>query len=82
MEQQAIAACTESINKKFTDESISDTNLELVTSYSETREWEYTGTITGTSNITKKPITTRFKCLVFYFGSKKEFKAVAIPESY
>lgn len=81
-EQQAIAECTASLNKKFTDVSISDANLELTSSYGETRGWEYTGTLSGTSSITKKPITTRFKCTVFYFGSTKEFNAVAIPESY
>ena len=81
-EQQAIAECTKELNEKFTNASISDTNLELVTSYGETRGWDYTGTVSGTSTITKKPVNTHFTCSVFYFSSSKEYSAVAIPDTY
>ena len=81
-EQNAIAECTKELNEKFTNASISDTNLELVTSYGETRSWDYTGTVSGTSTITKKPVNTHFTCSVYYFSSSKEYSAVAIPDTY
>ena len=81
-EQNAIAECTKELNEKFTNASISDTDMELVTSYGETRGWDYTGTVSGTSTITKKPVNTQFTCHVFYFASTKEYSAVAIPDTY
>ena len=81
-EKQAIAECTKEINDDYTNANVSDTKLELMDSYGETRWWEYTGTVSGTSTITKKAITTRFKCSVFYFDSTKEYSAVVIPEDY
>ena len=81
-EKQAIAECTKELNSDYTNANVSDTKLELKESYGETRWWDYTGTVTGTSTITKKPITTRFTCSVFYFDSTKEYSAVVIPEDY
>ena len=81
-EKQAIAECTKEINDEFTNANVSDTKLELKESYGETKWWDYTGTITGTSTITNKPVTTRFTCSVFYFSSTKEYSAVVIPENY
>ena len=82
MEKQAIAECTKEINSDYTNANVSDTKLELKESYGETKWWDYTGTVTGTSTITNKPVTTRFTCSVFYFSSTKEYSAVVIPETY
>ena len=82
MEKQAIAECTKEINNDYTNANVSDAKLELKESYGETRWWDYTGTVTGTSNLTNKPITTRFTCSVFYFEDEKGFSAVVIPENY
>ena len=82
MEKQAIAECTKEINSDYTNANVSDTKLELKESYGETKWWDYTGTVTGTSTITNNPVTTRFTCSVFYFSSTKEYSAVVIPETY
>ena len=81
-EKQAIAECTKEINNDYTNANVSDAKLELKESYGETRWWDYTGTVTGTSTLTNKPITTRFTCSVFYFEDEKDFSAVVIPENY
>ena len=81
-EKQAIAECTKEINNDYTNANVSDAKLELKESYGETRWWDYTGTVTGTSTLTNKPITTRFTCSVFYFEDEKQFSAVVIPENY
>ena len=81
-EKQAIAECTKEINNDYANANVSDAKLELKESYGETRWWDYTGTVTGTSNLTNKPITTRFTCSVFYFEDEKQFSAVVIPENY
>ena len=81
-EKQAIAECTKEINSDYANANVSDAKLELKESYGETRWWDYTGTVTGTSNLTNKPITTRFTCSVFYFEDEKQFSAVVIPENY
>ena len=82
MEKQAIAECTKEINNDYTNANVSDAKLELKESYGETRWWDYTGTVSGTSTLTNKPITTRFTCSVFYFEDEKDFSAVVIPENY
>ena len=81
-EKQAIAECTKEINNDYTNANVSDAKLELKESFGETRWWDYTGTVTGTSTLTNKPITTRFTCSVFYFEDEKDFSAVVIPENY
>ena len=81
-EKQAIAECTKEINNDYTNANVSDAKLELMESYGETRWWDYTGTVSGTSTLTNKPITTRFTCSVFYFEDEKDFSAVVIPENY
>ena len=70
------------LNDDFTNANVSDAKLELKDSYGETKWWDYAGTVTGTSTITKKPITTRFTCSVFYFGDTKEYSAFVVAEDY
>ena len=78
LEQQAIAECTKEINSEYSNANVTGTNLELKDSYGNNKWWDYTGTLTGTDNITKKQVNTGFKCSVYYSASTKEYWAILI----